>query len=45
MFLIAVKELALDNLVTPSLNIAWALTKIYMKNKKLAWSLAIANME
>jgi hypothetical protein len=44
MFLIAIKELALDALVTPSLNTVWALTKIYMKNKKLAWGLAIASI-
>jgi hypothetical protein len=44
MFLIAIKELALDALVTPSLNAVWALTQIYMKNKKLAGGLAIASI-
>jgi hypothetical protein len=42
MFLIAIKELALDALVTPSLNTVWALTKIYIK--KLAGGLAIASI-
>ncbi len=42
MFLIAIKELALDALVTPSLNTGWALAKIYIK--KLAGGLAIASI-